>query len=197
MLQPSIKKNFAYKSVLTLSTYLINFITFPYVARVLGVERIGLVNFVDNTVNYFLLFATMGVGLLGVREIAAVKEDKKRRDQVYSSVLALNLLFTLVSLGIYLLCVVTIPKLCQYDELFYIGTAKILFTVFLVEWFFTGVENFRYYVEKYPYKSSLYNQCFPIRKRYVGLSTLFYTHGRSGCIERSYQSIIYSRIRTG
>ena len=129
MLQPSIKKNFAYKSVLTLSTYLINFITFPYVARVLGVERIGLVNFVDNTVNYFLLFATMGVGLLGVREIAAVKEDKKR---------------TLVSLGIYLLCVVTIPKLCQYDELFYIGTAKILFTVFLVEWFFTGVENFRY-----------------------------------------------------
>ena len=144
MLQPSIKKNFAYKSVLTLSTYLINFITFPYVARVLGVERIGLVNFVDNTVNYFLLFATMGVGLLGVREIAAVKEDKKRRDQVYSSVLALNLLFTLVSLGIYLLCVETIPKLCQYDELFYIGTAKILFTVFLVEWFFTGVENFRY-----------------------------------------------------
>ena len=144
MLQPSIKKNFAYKSVLTLSTYLIKFITFPYVARVLGVERIGLVNFVDNTVNYFLLFATMGVGLLGVREIAAVKEDKKRRDQVYSSVLALNLLFTLVSLGIYLLCVVTIPKLCQYDELFYIGTAKILFTVFLVEWFFTGVENFRY-----------------------------------------------------
>ena len=140
----NIKKNFAYKSVLTLSTYLINFITFPYVARVLGVERIGLVNFVDNTVNYFLLFATMGVGLLGVREIAAVKEDKKRRDQVYSSVLALNLLFTLVSLGIYLLCVVTIPKLCQYDELFYIGTAKILFTVFLVEWFFTGVENFRY-----------------------------------------------------
>ena len=141
MSQLSIKKNFAYKSILTLSTYLINFITFPYVARVLGVERIGLVNFVDNTVNYFLLFATMGVGLLGVREIAAVKEDKKRRDQVYSNVLALNLLFTLVSLGIYLLCVVTIPKLCQYDELFYIGTAKILFTVFLVEWFFTGVEN--------------------------------------------------------
>ena len=142
MSQPSIKKNFAYKSVLTLSTYLI--ISFPYVARVLGVERIGLVNFVDNTVNYFLLFATMGVGLLGVREIAAVKEDKKRRDQVYSSMLALNLLFTLVSLGIYLLCISTIPKLCQYDELFYIGTAKILFTVFLVEWFFTGVENFRY-----------------------------------------------------
>ena len=60
MSQSSIKKNFAYKSILTISTYLISFITFPYVARVLGVEHIGLVNFVDNTVNYFLLFATMG-----------------------------------------------------------------------------------------------------------------------------------------
>ena len=79
MSQSSIKKNFAYKSILTISTYLISFITFPYVARVLGVEHIGLVNFVDNTVNYFLLFATMGIGLLGVREIAAVKENKKNK----------------------------------------------------------------------------------------------------------------------
>ena len=144
MSQSSIKKNFAHKSILTISTYLISFITFPYVARVLGVEHIGLVNFVDNTVNYFLLFATMGIGLLGVREIAAVKENKKSLEQIYSNILALNLLFTMVSLGIYLFCIAAIPKLRQYDELFYIGTGKILFTAFLVEWFFTGIENFRY-----------------------------------------------------
>lgn len=144
MSQPSIKKNFTYKSILTISSYLINFITFPYVARILGVERIGLVNFVDNTVNYFLLFAIMGVGLLGVREIAAVKDNAKARDRVYSSVIGINLLFTLVLLVIYLVCVVSIPQLRQYEELFYIGTAKIIFTAFLVEWFFTGIENFRY-----------------------------------------------------
>ena len=108
MSQSSIKKNFAYKSILTISTYLISFITFPYVARVLGVEHIGLVNFVDNTVNYFLLFATMGIGLLGVREIAAVKENKKSLEQIYSNILALNLLFTMVSLGIYLFCIAAI-----------------------------------------------------------------------------------------
>ena len=51
---------------------------FPYVSRVLGVEYVGLVNFVDNTVNYFLLFATMGMSILGIREIAAVKNDYQR-----------------------------------------------------------------------------------------------------------------------
>ena len=140
----SIKKNFAYKSILTISNYLMNFITFPYVSRVLGVEKIGLVNFVDNTVNYFLLFATMGVGLLGVREIAAVKGDIEERSKVYTNILGINLLFTFFTLIVYVLCISLISKLNKYEELFYIGTAKIVFTAFLVEWFFTGIENFRY-----------------------------------------------------
>lgn len=45
--QPSIKKNFVYKSILTLSTYLMVFITFSYIPRILGVERVGFVGFVD------------------------------------------------------------------------------------------------------------------------------------------------------
>ena len=65
---PSIKINFLYKSALTVSTYVIGFITFPYITRVLGVENIGIVNYIDNLTNYFLLFATMGISILGVRE---------------------------------------------------------------------------------------------------------------------------------
>lgn len=140
----SIKKNFAYKSILTISTYIMGFITFPYVSRVLGVEHLGLVSFVDNTVSYFLLFATMGISFLGVREIAAVKTDPKQREIVFSRVLGINLLFTLIAILIYILCIEFFPKLNQYKELFYIGTAKILFTAFVIEWFYTGIEDFRY-----------------------------------------------------
>lgn len=142
--QPSIKKNFAYKSALTLSNYLMAFITFPYVSRVLGVERIGLVNFVDNTVGYFLLFATLGVNILGVREIAAAKNNKEERNKVFSNIIGMNIGFTIVTLIAYVLIVMSVPKLNQYSELFFIGAAKIIFTAFLVEWFFTGIENFKY-----------------------------------------------------
>ena len=130
--------------MLTLSSYIMAFITFPYVSRVLGVERIGLVNFVDNTINYFLLFATMGVNLLGVREIAAVKDNSEKRNKVFANLLGLNLGFTVVTLLIYIIVILTISKFNQYSELFYIGIAKIISTAFLVEWFFTGIENFRY-----------------------------------------------------
>lgn len=140
----SIKKNFAYNSALTLSSYVMAFITFPYVSRILGVSNIGLVDFVDNTIAYFLLFGSMGISILGVREIAAVKDNYKERDRVYSNIFGLNLCFTIIILIVYLILIYTIPKLNQYSELFYIGSAKIVFTLFLSEWFFAGTENFRY-----------------------------------------------------
>lgn len=142
--QVSIKKNFAYKSILTVASYLVAFVVFPYVSRVLGVANIGIVDFVDNTLQYFLLFATMGIGVLGVREIAKVKDNPQEMNKVFSNLLGVNLLFTILTLVVYLSIVTLSPKLSQYSELFYAGSAKIIFTAFLLEWFYTGIENFRY-----------------------------------------------------
>lgn len=144
MAQASIKKNFAYKSILNLSSYLIGFITFPYISRLMGAERVGLVNFVDNTVSYFLLFASLGIGLLGVREIARVRSDERERSRVFANLLGINLLFTIATLIVFVAAVLLIPTLRQYSELFWIGSAKIIFTALLIEWFYSGMENFRY-----------------------------------------------------
>lgn len=140
----SLKKNFAYKSALTLSNYLIAFITFPYISRVLGVANIGLINFVDNTINYFVLFASMGVNVIGIREIARTAKDRIERSNVFCNILAVNLLFTITTLFIYYLSISLTPKFAEHSELFYIGSAKLLFSAFLIEWFYTGLENFRY-----------------------------------------------------
>ena len=142
--ETSIKRNFVYKSILTVSGYLVAFIIFPYVSRILGVGNVGLVSFVDNTVQYFLLFASMGINVLGVREIARVKDDPAARNRVFSNLMGVNLLFTLITLLAYFVIVTLLPELNRYDELFYIGSAKILFTAFLIEWFYTGMEDFRY-----------------------------------------------------
>ena len=54
---PRITTNFIYNVALTLSTYLINLVLFPYVSRVLGVDMVGKVGFVNDTIGYFSLFA--------------------------------------------------------------------------------------------------------------------------------------------
>ena len=119
-------------------------VTFPYVSRVLGVENVGLVNFVDNTINYFLLFATMGISSLGVRAIASARNSQIELDKTFSNLLGLNILFTFVVFVVYSILITVIPKFYVNSELFYIGAAKILFTSLMIEWFFNGIENFKY-----------------------------------------------------
>ena len=66
----TIKKNFFYSSILTTANYIFPFLTYPYVSRVLGVNNIGICNFVDSIINYFILFSMMGISIVGIREIA-------------------------------------------------------------------------------------------------------------------------------
>ena len=81
----SIKRNFIYSSILVTSNYIFPFITYPYISRVLGVTNIGICNFVDSIVNYFILFSMMGIGIIGIREIASAKKNQDDLNSTFSS----------------------------------------------------------------------------------------------------------------
>lgn len=139
-----VKKNVLYSSVLTISQYVFPLITFPYVSRVLGVSNIGLVNFVDSIVNYFILISMLGISILGVREVASCQNDQGKLNSAFSSLFFIHSLFTFFLLFIYIIAIFCIPQFFEHKELFYIGAAKLLFNLFLIEWFYKGTENFKY-----------------------------------------------------
>lgn len=140
----SLKRNFFYSALLTVANYLFPLITYPYVSRVLGVTGIGACNFVDNIINYFLVFSTMGISVLGVREIAAAREDREQRDQVFSSLLALNAATTFIAAVVLIVAIYVVPTLFPYRRLLWIGVAKLLANSLFLEWLFRGVEEFKY-----------------------------------------------------
>ena len=139
----SIKKNFAYNSFLMVSNYIINLILFPFCARVLGVERFGTINFTQNIVQYFMFIAMMGITHVGVREIAK-QTNKQDLNKCYSSMLGLNLLYTVFSLAIFVPLIFLVDRLAEIKILFFLGAFQILFSTFSVEWYFRGTENFKY-----------------------------------------------------
>lgn len=141
---PRITTNFIYNVALTLSTYLINLVLFPYVSRVLGVDMVGKVGFVNDTIGYFSLFALMGIATVGIREIAACGEDRERRSRVFSSLMALVGIMTAVVMAVYLGSLFVVNRFQADRNLFIIGTGSLLFTSMLIEWFYQGLENFRY-----------------------------------------------------
>ena len=137
-------KNFIYSFLLTSCNFIFAFITYPYVSRVLGVTNIGICNYVDSIITYFVLFSMLGIGSYGVREIAKCKEDKDACSRVFSSLLVINLILSIVALSVLIICIYTIPLLFPYKQFLWIGAIKIFFSVFLIEWFFEGLSNFKY-----------------------------------------------------
>ena len=188
----SIRNNFFYKTLLTISSFVIAFLTFPYVSRVLGVEGIGAVNFVDNSVGYFILFATMGISILGTREVASAKEDQTKLNRVFSNLLGLNILFTVVTLIIYIGLIALVPRFSQNAEMFYIGAAKIISTVFLVEWFFTGLENFRYITIRSIAIKLLYVVAVYLLIKSPSDYTLYFTLSVASVVVNALINIIYA-----
>lgn len=140
----TVKKNILWNMLLTMSGYIFPLLTFPYVTRVLGAGNLGIVDYALGIVDYAVLFSTLGMGAVGIRYIAQSGDDLKRRNEVFSSLVTLHALLSLFALTIYLACVWLIPSLSGHRELYYVGAAKILFNVMLVEWLFQGMQDFRY-----------------------------------------------------
>ena len=140
----NIKRNLMYSTVLTMSTYLVPLIVFPYISRVLGVDGIGIVDTVDNMIDYCILFSMMGLSSVGVREIAKNKDNPQALSQTFTDLFALNLCSTLLIATVFCGVVLMSPRLQDYGLLIPIGILKLTANLFWIEWLYTGLEDFRY-----------------------------------------------------
>ena len=139
-----VKKDFGYNFILTVCNYIFPLLTYPYVSRVLGVNNIGICNFVDSIINYFMLFSSLGVGSYGVREVAKWKNDKQKCSEIFSNLFVFNLLMTIVSVCILVTCTYSISAFAPYRDFLHLGIIKLIFNLFLIEWFFQGIQQFKY-----------------------------------------------------
>ena len=140
----SVKQNLAYSTLLTMSTYLVPLIVFPYISRTLGVGGIGIVDTIDNMIDYCILFSMMGLTSVGVREIAKNKDNPEALSQTFTDLFALNLCSTAFIALVFVLIVALSPTLQGYGMLIPIGILKLTANLFWIEWFYTGLEEFRY-----------------------------------------------------
>lgn len=138
------KTNFLFNFCLTISNYLFSLITYPYVSRVLGVQNIGICNYVDGIINYFVLFSALGIGIFGTAEIARRSGDAAKTGEVFSSLLTANVVLTLISTLILIAATAFIPHLQPYRPFLLIGISKLVFSALSVEWLFKGLSDFKY-----------------------------------------------------
>lgn len=140
----SIKNNVVLNYVNTLASIVFPLITFPYAARILLPEGIGLVNFQNSIIGYITLLSSLGIPMYAVREVARVRDNIEERNRVTVEITLLSLL---LAAGGYVIVFVVgefIPQINAHLTLFYILSLSILFTALGVNWFYTAVEDFKF-----------------------------------------------------
>lgn len=140
----SIKKNYFYSLLLTLVNSIYPLITAPYISRVLGAELLGSVNFSLSTVSWFSSLASFGINNYGVREIAKARNDDEEKSKIFSELIFINAGMVIFVSIIYIICVSTIDKFMDIKPLMIIAGINLLLNVFLIDWFFQGIEEYRY-----------------------------------------------------
>ena len=119
-------------------------ITFPYVSRVLSVSGIGVYNFSNTYVNYFILIAGLGIATYAVREGARYREDKAKINKFASQVFSLNMIATVIAYFLLFASLVIFKKLHNYVSCILIFSLQILFTTLGTEWIYTIYEDYTY-----------------------------------------------------
>lgn len=124
--------------------YILAFITFPYLVRVLQVENFGSVVFVQGVLQYFILFTDYGFNLLGPKEIA--QHDKlEERGRIFASIFAAKLILLCISTILFACILAIISYINNEDILLYIVTyLMVIGNVILPVWFFQGIQQMRY-----------------------------------------------------
>lgn len=192
---PSLKKNLFYSILLILANYVFPFLTYPYVSRVLGVNGIGTCNFVDSIINYFILFSTLGIDSLGVREIARHKDDKEALDRTFSNIFIVNLSLTAIMLAVLLVCTFTVPKLSDHKDLMFLGAFKLVFNCLLVEWLFRGLEDFRLITIRSILVKTIYVVCVFLFVRERSDVWLYYLLSSLMVVVNALVNMFFSRTR--
>ena len=144
----SIKKNFIMNILLTLSSFIFPIITFPYISRILLPIGMGKVSFATSIINYFCLFAQLGIPYYGIRACACVRDDKDKLTRTVHELLVINLALGIVSYIILGVCILNIPRLCQEKELYFVISITIVLNSLGMEWMYKGLEKYSYITKR-------------------------------------------------
>src|SRR5476649_2627192 len=105
-----LSKSFFSLSLVQIANNVLPLISVPYVSRIIGPDKFGLINFAASFIAYFVLFIGFGFELSATRRIAQDPYNKAHRDLVFSEVLYSQLILFAVSVFVFIILLFTIPQ---------------------------------------------------------------------------------------
>ena len=136
--------NFISLALLQGVNYLLPLLSFPFLFRVLGVERWGLVTFGYALMQYFIMFTDFGFNLSATKYISEHKTDLGKINSYLNSTMLGRFFLCGVSFAILLILITCFNKFKSESSFYLLYFGMIIGNVMFPMWFFQGMENMKY-----------------------------------------------------
>ena len=138
-------RNYLYNIGYQVLAIIVPLITSAYVSRVLRPEGVGANAFTNSIIQYFILFASMGIGYYGNRQIAYVRDNRPKMAKTFWEIQIVKTIMTLVSIIAFEIFLIFYTR--QFDYMV-AQSLNLIAVAFDISWFYEGVENFKVTVLK-------------------------------------------------
>lgn len=144
LLKSRVIKNFIALGLVQATNYIIPLVTIPYVIRVVGTERFGLIAFAQSIFIFLIVFTDYGFQLTSTKAISLERENKNRLSYIFSYTFFTKILLLFIAFFMLLLAITFIEELSKERFFYLIGFTFVVGQALLPTWFFQGVEQMRY-----------------------------------------------------
>lgn len=135
--------NFLSLSSVQIANYILPLITVPYLVRVLGPEKFGLIAFSQAFISYFSLLTDYGFNLSATREVSIYRDNTEKISDIFFSVMFIKTLIMSISFISLCIIVFTIAKFSEEWLLYLITFGQVFGAVLFPAWFLRGIERMK------------------------------------------------------
>jgi PST family polysaccharide transporter len=136
--------NFLSLSVLQAFTFLLPLITLPYLVRVLGTEKFGLVMFAQAFIIFFNILVDFGFNLSATKSISINRHNKNKVTEIFSAIMINKIILLIISLFLLSIIVFSFEKFITDWELYYLTFLWVVGQTLFPIWYFQGIEKMKY-----------------------------------------------------
>ncbi len=141
--QSTLFKNYVFLSIYQGINFLVPLIIIPYVIKIVGIERFGLIAFSYAFVNYFNVLTDYGFNLSATKNISVNRADKEKINKILTTVILSKLMFFFIAFILFS-ALLFIPFFRVNYLLHFAAFTLVFAQVLMPVWFFQGLENMKY-----------------------------------------------------
>jgi PST family polysaccharide transporter len=125
------------------ANYVLPLVTLPYLVRVLGPEKFGLIAFAQAFIQYFVVATDYGFNLSATRDVAVHRDDPEKLGEIVSAVMSIKVTLFFAGALLLSLLVAFIPTFHTHWALYLIVYLTVMGATLFPTWLFQGLERMK------------------------------------------------------